>query len=250
MARKALFLAGAILFASASFALAAQPGALLRSLEGLAGKDEVRIQVTLSEMNQIKGYGFVVHFDPAQYEFVRAEQGADNLLGGGAPLFLTSAKEPGHVMIANARVTEGTGVSGSGGAAVLTFRRIGNALGGFQLSNLQVLDASGSVSKIETVEALDMRPKEFGLDQNYPNPFNPATQISYRAPVDGHVKLVVYNLLGQQVRTLVNGFVPAGVYAVTWDGKDEVGRQVASGVYLYRMQADKFSAVKRMTLLK
>ena len=250
MARKVMFLVAAMLIAGAASVLAAEPGALLKSLEGLAGRDEVQIQVTLSEMNQIKGYGFVVNFDPAQYEFVKAEQGVDNLLGGGSPLFLTSAKEPGQVMIANARVTNGAGVSGSGGAAVLTFRRLGNALGGFQLSNLQVLDASGSVSKIENLQALDLRPKEFGLDQNYPNPFNPATQISYRAPADGHVRLVIYNLLGQQVRTLVNGFTPAGAYTITWDGKDEVGRQVASGIYLYRMQADKFSAVHRMTLLK
>ncbi len=249
MTRKVLFLTAAILFASTSFALAASPGALLKSLEGLGGKDEVRIQVNLSEMNQIKGYGFVVNFDPTQYAFVKAEQGMDNLLGGTSPLFLTSAKEPGQVMIGYATTASG-GVSGTGGAAVLTFRRLGNALGGFQLSNLHILDASGAVNVIQDVQALDLKPKEFGLDQNYPNPFNPSTQISYRAPMDGQVKVVVYNILGQQIRTLVNGFTPAGAYTITWDGKDAVGRQVASGMYLYRMEAGQFTAVKRMTFLK
>ncbi|MBI4491022.1 MAG: T9SS type A sorting domain-containing protein [Deltaproteobacteria bacterium] len=250
MARKALFLAAASLIVGVSSALASEPGALLKPTEGLTARDEVRVQVILSEMGQIKGYGFDVNYDPTQYEFVRAEQGMDNLLGGASPLFLTSAKEPGKVMIGYATPTSGGGVSSSGPAAVLTFRKIGNALGEFRLSNLLVLDASGGVNSIKNVQALDLKPKEFGLDQNYPNPFNPATQIAYRLPVDSNVRLAVYNILGQQIRTLMNGFTPAGAYTVTWDGKDEAGRQVASGMYLYRLDAGKFSSVKRMTLLK
>jgi len=249
MVSKGFLIAAASLVVGASSALAAGPGALLKPMDGLA-KDEVRVQVTLSNMDQIKGYGLSVSFDPAQYEFVKAEQGTDNLLGGSSPLFLASSKEPGQVMIANATVTTRSGVSGSGSAAVLTFRRIGTALGGFQLSPLHVLDASGAVSLIQNVQALDLKPREFGLDQNYPNPFNPTTQIAYRLPEDANIKLALYNILGQQIRTLANGFTPAGAYTITWDGKDEAGRQVASGMYLYRLDAGKFSSVKRMTLLK
>ena len=248
--RKMVCLAAAGLILVATSAWAGAPAASLKSLEGLSAKDEIRVQVSLSEMTQVKGYGFTVSFDPQQYEFVKAEQGADNLFGSAAPLFLTSSKEPGQVMIANASVTAQSGISGNGGAAVLTFRKLGNATGTFRLSNLLLLDAAGGVNPIRDVQALDMKPREFGLDQNYPNPFNPTTQIAYRLPEDSRVRLVVYNILGQQVRTLVNGLVPAGAYSIAWDGRDEVGRQTASGIYLYRLDAGKFSAIKRMTLLK
>ena len=64
------------------------------------------------------------------------------------------------------------------------------------------------------------------------------------------MKLAIYNLLGQEVRVLVNEAMDAGYYTVNWDGKDELGRQVASGIYLYRMQSGKFAQSQRMMLLK
>jgi flagellar hook assembly protein FlgD len=93
-------------------------------------------------------------------------------------------------------------------------------------------------------------PVSYALSQNYPNPFNPVTQIAYQAPETGRVRLVVYNVLGQQVRTLVDGQMVAGFYRVSWDGRDDQGRQVSSGIYLYRMEAGKFSQVHKMVLLK
>ena len=93
-------------------------------------------------------------------------------------------------------------------------------------------------------------PGRFGLNQNIPNPFNPSTTIGYQLPVPGQIYLVIYNLLGQEVRTLLDGTLDAGYYTVEWDGKDSFGRQVASGIYLYRMQAANFSQTHRMMLLK
>lgn len=243
-----LAVAGLVLFSGVSWA--GGPSASLRPADGLSAKDEVRVQVDLSDMSRVKGYGFTVSFDPTQYEFVKAEQGSDNLFGSASPLFLTSSKDPGEVMIANAALTSQNGISGNGGAAVLIFRKLGNVTGSFRLTNLLVLDAAGGVNPILDVQPLDLKPKSFGLDQNYPNPFNPATQIAYRLPEDSHVRLSIFNILGQQVRTLVNGRVAAGAYSVAWDGKDQVGRQAASGIYLYRLEAGQFSAIKRMTLLK
>ncbi len=249
MRRITLFLSAMCLIIGVSAALAAAPGGLLKALDGGA-KDEVRMQVVLSEMTQMKGYGFAVEYDPTQYEFIRAEQGEDNLFGTESPLFLTSTKESGKVLIANANVNAKEGISGDGSAAVLTFRKIGNVTGEFGLSDLTVLDISGGVDQIKNVHALELKPKEFGLDQNYPNPFNPVTQINFRMPVDSHVRLAVYNILGQKIRTLVNEFTPAGSYTINWDGQDEIGRQAASGMYLYRLDAGQFKAIKRMTLLK
>ena len=83
-----------------------------------------------------------------------------------------------------------------------------------------------------------------------PRPFNPSTVIGYALPEAGHVRRAVYNLLWQEVRLPVNERMEAGTFTTTWDGTDERGRRVASGVYLYRMEADGFTATHRMLLLK
>jgi hypothetical protein len=93
-------------------------------------------------------------------------------------------------------------------------------------------------------------PTAYALDQNYPNPFNPDTQIGLALPSDSHVRLNIFNVLGQHVRTLVDGDMPAGYHTVTWDGNDSDGSSVASGVYFYRITAEDFSSSKKMMLLK
>ena len=91
----------------------------------------------------------------------------------------------------------------------------------------------------------------FTLDQNYPNPFNPTTQITFSLKSNEQVSLVVYNMLGQQVRTLVNGQeMAAGSYSATWNGLDDRGFQMASGAYVYRLQTKSFSMTRTMMLLK
>jgi hypothetical protein len=93
-------------------------------------------------------------------------------------------------------------------------------------------------------------PTEFALSQNVPNPFNPTTQVSFSLPKASHVNLTIYNVLGQQVKTLVDKDLAAGVQNVEWDGTDNVGRTVASGVYFYRLNAGEFQATKKMLMLK
>ena len=93
-------------------------------------------------------------------------------------------------------------------------------------------------------------PRVFALGDNYPNPFNPTTSLSYDLPEAAQVRIVIYNTLGQEVRTLVNASQPAGRYTVEWDGQDRRGNRVGSGVYLYRMDAGSFSQTRRMLLLK
>jgi len=93
-------------------------------------------------------------------------------------------------------------------------------------------------------------PDRYSLNQNYPNPFNPSTEVSFALKADGNVKLMVFNVLGQQVRTLVDEYMPAGNHTVTWDGHAEDGSTAASGIYFYRIQANDFVDTKKMTLLK
>ncbi len=93
-------------------------------------------------------------------------------------------------------------------------------------------------------------PETFALHQNYPNPFNPVTTIRFDLPQADHIRIDIYNILGKRVRTLVNEEVTAGRQQVMWDAKDDFGRQVASGMYLYRVSGERYNATKRMVLLK
>ena len=96
---------------------------------------------------------------------------------------------------------------------------------------------------------------DYALSQNYPNPFNPSTSIEFSVPVNTSVTLTIYNLLGQVVITLVNEEISAGNYSVVWNGEDQNGLKVSSGVYLYKMQANglngrEFQEIRKMVLLK
>jgi flagellar hook assembly protein FlgD len=93
-------------------------------------------------------------------------------------------------------------------------------------------------------------PTGFELYQNFPNPFNPSTAISFDLPKEAKVSLVVYNLLGQEIRQLVEAQLTAGHHAVTWDGKDGGGNAVSSGIYLYRLTTADYAAQKKMILIK
>jgi len=93
-------------------------------------------------------------------------------------------------------------------------------------------------------------PISFSLNQNYPNPFNPTTTISFTLPSTGTAKLEVYNLLGKLVATPFDGVAAAGLNEIVWDGKNSRGITVASGIYFYRLTADKYTETRKMTLLK
>ncbi len=95
----------------------------------------------------------------------------------------------------------------------------------------------------------DVTPAPFTLRQNHPNPFNPATTITFSIAEPGLVTLSIYNILGQRIRTLVNGIVPAGDHAMVWDGRDYAGFAVGAGVYLYRLTDGTRVEVKKMLLL-
>jgi hypothetical protein len=98
------------------------------------------------------------------------------------------------------------------------------------------------VTAVETEKA---KINSFNLQQNYPNPFNPSTTINYSLPHSGNVKLTVYNSIGSKVATIVNDFKPAGSCSVLFNGSN-----LASGIYLYRLEAGNYSAAKKFALIK
>lgn len=93
-------------------------------------------------------------------------------------------------------------------------------------------------------------PASYELEQNYPNPFNPFTSIPFALPEPQRVELVVYNILGQRIKTLVEDYLEAGTYVENWDGTNDKGTAAASGIYFYRLAAGSFSQSRKMVLLK
>jgi flagellar hook assembly protein FlgD len=93
-------------------------------------------------------------------------------------------------------------------------------------------------------------PSAFTLSQNYPNPFNPTTTIEYTIPIPNRVIIDIFNLLGEKVRTLVDETKSAGSYQIEWNGRDDVGNSVSTGIYLYRFKAGEFVQMRKMLLMK
>ena len=96
----------------------------------------------------------------------------------------------------------------------------------------------------------DLVPAEFALHQNYPNPFNPTTQIKFDLAEGGMVTIKVYDVMGRQLRTLVNSVKAAGYHSIRWDATNDLGEGVSAGMYIYMIQAGDFVSTKKMVLLK
>ena len=118
------------------------------------------------------------------------------------------------------------------------------------------LDQNGNESNPSEIVSVtlsledEILPDEFALQQNYPNPFNPSTQIRYALPEQSRVEIVIYNMLGARVRTLVSATQDVGYRSVLWNATNDQGDPVSAGMYIYTIRANDFYRVKKMILLK
>lgn len=110
--------------------------------------------------------------------------------------------------------------------------------------------ATGNVTSIGEEIGFDNIPRASSLYQNYPNPFNPATTIKYHLAKSGYTIVKVYNTLGEEINRLVEAQQGPGEYTINWDGKDNQGQAVASGIYILELQSGHFQQFRRMVLLK
>ncbi|MFC1544569.1 cohesin domain-containing protein [Gemmatimonadota bacterium] len=134
----------------------------------------------------------------------------------------------------------------------VTFRDTDHQTAGLTLERVETADRDGNV-RIEAAKVNRIAlPKAYSLSQNSPNPFNPSTTIKYQVPEGdaARVQIVVYNIRGQKVITLVDELKESGDYSVNWSGQSASGQRVSSGVYFYRMSADEFSAMRKMVIVK
>jgi hypothetical protein len=116
------------------------------------------------------------------------------------------------------------------------------------LNGTYVIEAT-EPAKVTSLEETSI-PEKFSLNQNYPNPFNPETIISFDLPEKGSAKLTIYNILGSEIRSLINSEFDKGTFSVTWNGKDNHGKDVASGVYIYKLEFGNTSLTKKMNLIR
>ena len=118
------------------------------------------------------------------------------------------------------------------------------------LSYTFITENNASIASRAVTYKLKPLPKEFALKDNYPNPFNPTTRIDYDLVSTEKVRVVIYNIAGQEVTRLVNTTQEAGYHSVVWTGSDAMGAQVAAGIYFYQIQAGTFVQTKKMLFLK
>ncbi len=170
--------------------------------------------------------------DPANYQVATVVDSAD-----------VAALVPGGIRLYGLDLADD--MDGDGLPEIVFSR--GSTRGGHTAPALFIMEGAMNPVGIGGGDAI---PQEFNLLQNYPNPFNPETNITFALPRATQVTLTIYNVLGQKVRTLVNGFLEARVHTVRWDGKDDRGVAVPSGFYIYRLEAGDFTGAKRMLLIR
>jgi hypothetical protein len=149
---------------------------------------------------------------------------------------------PGHYILAEIPITVGDPSTVSLGKVVAA---------GSNNQEIKNIDTLISTTPVAVLSEKDkMLPSCFTLGQNYPNPFNPSTKINIAISHTSHVRVTIYTMLGQEIKTLFNGQIQAGERTLHWDGRDQDGQGLASGIYMYRMDAENFIETKKMMLLK
>lgn len=217
-------------------------------LEVKAG-EEFELELKLAGAGDITAYTLDLVFDPA----VLAVAGVETpLMQGHTTMQIQRSAGSGRYVLAEAFKGAGNVAVEEGPVAWVDFRVLQDAMEPV-VSVEQAYIADNTARMVELATRVTrVLPKRFALWQNVPNPFNPSTQISFDVPQDGaRVMLTVYNIMGQPVRQLMrSSSVPAGRYTLAWDGLDDEGRKVSSGVYMYTLQAGDFVQSRKMLMMK
>lgn len=204
---------------------------------------------------RLGSYTASLTWNPQVLEFVGYGGGAAR--GFESPLVNSSDAPAGKLVFAQANPKGAEGslhilnarfkVIASSGSSDLNLNFLAMASAGAFIDLLPYVDIAGDESPEPVVAEI---PQSYLLGQNYPNPFNPETSIHYDIPKAGLVHIAIYNVLGQQIRELVNRNEAAGSYEIVWNGKSDDSNAVPSGVYILRMRSGNFVADRKLLLLK
>jgi len=216
--------------------------------------DQVWVVVGVNNITHLSGYSLRLDYDPTVLEPVEVVglEGSAFQSPELSGVALQSTPEAGHLILADVLRPE-SALTEDGELVTLKFHVLNpTAIGRVDVVEAIMADGVGHMNVLggAFVDGIRPIPTEFALDQNYPNPFNPETIIRYQLPESGDVALMIYNILGQEIRTLFHEPKDAGYYQAIWDGKDTAGHSVSSGVYFYRLITHNQVMTKRMLLLK
>ena len=216
----------------------------------VSGQDSF-VGIDVVSATDVVGVQFSVRYDASKIKV------GDPMMNEANPNFsIHSSVKDGIVKILAFSLTGDQIILGEGAEVLIPVKSIGNYLGNVNLEVMDMVIAAPDATEIqsnsyvgEITVGMDI-PTNYDVQQNFPNPFNPTTTINYQLPKDSQIALVIYNMLGQEVKTLVNDNLDAGYYSVTWDGTDNSGKMIASGEYLYSITADDFNKNMKMVFLK
>ena len=219
--------------------------------------EHLTLHVNITGGEAVAGYQFTVAFDPSVLRYVAANN-ADYL---PTDAFTVPMPENERITLVTA-ARKGTPLgSGDGRLATLTFEVLTAKAYGVHLTDVMLSDATATASAVKWQDtrldgSMETLPAErTSLLRNYPNPFNPETWIPYQLATPADVTLTIYEANGKLVRTLALGHRAAGTYqsksrAAYWDGRNEIGERVASGLYFYTLTAGDWTATSKMLIVK
>ena len=223
------------------------------SLAELAELENGDLEIGLAltgNAGQVKGISVAIAYDPTELEFVTARL-SEHMLSPLAEVFCWHGESEGVVQVDLSVLGTGVTIGGAGDVATLMFRQLddGYALD-FEEAILRDAENEDLLAELEGCESRPDAPTAFSLAQNVPNPFNPVTTIAYDVPHEARVAIRVYDVAGRLVRTLVAGKESPGRHEAVWNGRNDTGEPVGSGVYFCTMEAGEFRATGKMLLLK
>ena len=236
-----------------------------------AGIDQtISVHITIENVGNLAGFQFDILYNTEVCHATSATLG--DFLGSTGKTSIELGPEinnntnPGKLIFGGATFGAGAGPIGSGNLANIEFVAQTEGYSAIDMQNVLLSDIYGQSITIDSLtngevivhsEQSEIRKTDtnsaiqrFILKQNYPNPFNPETSIEYFLPRASDVEITVFNLSGQRIATLLNKYQNAGFFELKWDGRNEKGEPVVSGIYVYQFEAGEFAAAKKMMLLR
>jgi hypothetical protein len=214
---------------------------------------QLKVNISFRQPTKIRGYQLRLTYPPESLELAEAIGSVQSaILPNAHQVALQKSSQPGELLLADVLEFPQT-LDEDSELLHLTFHRLNDEPAYLEVTEVLIADEDGTIHTLagDRLNGLRPLPQAFSLDQNIPNPFNPSTQINYQVPEAGPLSLMVYNILGQPVRTLIDGVQEPGHHQVHWDSRDNSGRPLANGVYFYRLvSGNGFVQSRRMLLLK
>ena len=212
--------------------------------------NEIELTVQLTDAGQVQGYGLQLTYDPSTLAFVGATNEHTSQFATDQNIALLAEHNTGTLHMSDVLQTS---LTNNTNLAHVRFRVLDpTATSQVEITQALIADPAGQMTALNTQKTnVRAMPTGYALNQNHPNPFNPETVVPFSLPQTGEVHLAIYNTLGQEVRLLASGVKEAGFHRITWDGTNQNGQHVASGIYFVRLQAaGNHTSVRKMMLLK